>query len=74
MNQSINSLILKKIALHIALRMAREIWWLCRKIFVVSCDNEHFSHQLDTYQDESTRCAFLMFLLMGKALDWAFAV
>ncbi|KAK3548473.1 hypothetical protein QTP70_013315 [Hemibagrus guttatus] len=33
-----------------------------------------FRHQPVVYRDEGTRCAFLLSLLTGKALDWASAM
>ncbi|KAK3553391.1 hypothetical protein QTP70_003554 [Hemibagrus guttatus] len=33
-----------------------------------------FSHQPGMYREEGTKCAFLLSLLMGKALEWASAV
>ncbi|KAK3547987.1 hypothetical protein QTP70_001650 [Hemibagrus guttatus] len=33
-----------------------------------------FTHQLGVYRNEGTKCAFLLSLLTGKALDWASAV
>ncbi|KAK3528592.1 hypothetical protein QTP70_005003 [Hemibagrus guttatus] len=33
-----------------------------------------FSHQLGMYSEDGTKCAFLLSLLMGKALEWASAV
>ncbi|KAK3554613.1 hypothetical protein QTP70_028087 [Hemibagrus guttatus] len=37
------------------------------------CEN-FFVHQREVYRDEGTKCAFLLSLLMGRALDWASAV
>ncbi|KAK3521390.1 hypothetical protein QTP70_004126 [Hemibagrus guttatus] len=33
-----------------------------------------FEHQPEVYRDEETKCAFLLSLLMGRALDWASTV
>lgn len=41
--------------------------------FLHQCDN-FFAQQLEAYSNETTRCAFMLSLLTGKALDWASAV
>ncbi|KAK3548544.1 hypothetical protein QTP70_013706 [Hemibagrus guttatus] len=38
--------------------------------FLRQCEN-FFAHQPEVYHDEGTKCAFLLSLLMGRALDWA---
>ncbi|KAI2660547.1 Transposon Tf2-9 polyprotein [Labeo rohita] len=37
-------------------------------------DKLYFDHQSDKFETEETKCAFLMTLLMGRAIDWASAV
>ncbi|KAK3541045.1 hypothetical protein QTP86_012344 [Hemibagrus guttatus] len=41
--------------------------------FLRQCEN-FFAHQTGVYRDEGTKCAFLLSLLTGRALDWASAV
>ncbi|KAK3544439.1 hypothetical protein QTP86_012422 [Hemibagrus guttatus] len=41
--------------------------------FLRQCEN-FFVHQPGVYRDEGTKCAFLLSLLTGRALDWASAV
>ncbi|KAK3547186.1 hypothetical protein QTP86_017560 [Hemibagrus guttatus] len=41
--------------------------------FLRQCEN-FFAHQPEVYRDAGTKCAFLLSLLMGRALDWASAV
>ncbi|KAK3516006.1 hypothetical protein QTP70_000892, partial [Hemibagrus guttatus] len=45
----------------------------CCHGFLRQCE-VFFSYQPGVYREEGTRCAFLLSLLMGKALDWASAV
>ncbi|KAK3567250.1 hypothetical protein QTP86_015081 [Hemibagrus guttatus] len=37
--------------------------------FLWQCEN-FFSHQREVYREELTKCAFLLSLLTGRALDW----
>ncbi|KAK3516140.1 hypothetical protein QTP70_005415 [Hemibagrus guttatus] len=41
--------------------------------FLTQCE-VFFSHQPEMYREDGTRCAFLLSLLTGKALEWASAV
>ncbi|KAK3510571.1 hypothetical protein QTP70_010588 [Hemibagrus guttatus] len=41
--------------------------------FLCQCEN-FFAHQPGVYRNDGTKCAFLLSLLMGRALDWAFTV
>ncbi|KAK3513110.1 hypothetical protein QTP70_001682 [Hemibagrus guttatus] len=45
----------------------------CCRGFLQQCDN-FFVQQPGVYREEATKCAFLLSLLTGKALDWASAV
>ncbi|KAK3555041.1 hypothetical protein QTP86_005805 [Hemibagrus guttatus] len=41
--------------------------------FLRQCDN-FFTYQPDVYREETTKCAFLLSLLTGRALDWMSAI